>query len=47
MGYVYFSGNEEKIIDYILSIAQNVYEIKGSKTNIIIPIHSEKNAIFY
>ena len=42
MGYVYFSVNEEKIIDSILSIAQDVYGIKGVKSGVIIPMHSEK-----
>ena len=47
MGYVYFSANEDKTIDGILSIAQNVYGIKGVKSGVVIPMHSEKNSIFY
>lgn len=46
MGYVYFSGNEEKIIDSILSIAQNKYGIKGVKRGVIIPMQSEKMPYF-
>ena len=46
MGYVYFSVNEEKIIDSILSIAQNVYGIKGVKIGVIIPMHSQKMPYF-
>lgn len=46
MGYVYFSVNEEKIIDSILKIAQNACGIKGVKSGVIIPMHSEKCPYF-
>ena len=46
MGYVYFSGNEEKIIDSILNIAQNKYGIKGVKIGVIIPMNSQKMPYF-
>ena len=46
MGYVYFSANEDKIIDSILSIAQNTYGIKGAKLGVIIPMHSQKMPYF-
>lgn len=46
MECVYFSGNEEKIIDGILSTAQNVYGIEGVKSGVIIPMHSEKMPYF-
>ena len=45
MGYVYFNGNEETI-NGILSIAQNVYGIKGIKIGVIIPMYSEKMPYF-
>ena len=46
MGYVYFSGNEEKIIDSILNIEQNKYGIKGVKIGVIIPMNSQKMPYF-
>lgn len=46
MGYAYFSANKDKVIDSILSIAQNVYGIKGIKSGVIIPMHSEKMPYF-
>lgn len=46
MGYVYFSVNEDKTIDGILSIAQNTYGIKGAKVGVIIPMYSEKMPYF-